>query len=256
MGRLTKDKFGFSAPVAPGASLYTRHPYHYRDVRRLSVIYETDRDPVMDILPENLESLHDPPQVVVTVTEIGLHVPLGAYAECYVAIRVRFEDQPLRYVAYMWTNSDAAMAAGREIYGAPKKLAGITLDSSPPNTELMVGTVERPTGHRILTASALLTEYLDPKDIQGEPAVLLKVIPDACGGGPSVAELLRVDSSYEVVVDSDGRGVSYTGIGSICYEGRWSTDPVHLLPPRHILGAGYVKMNIFENQITRLHVYE
>ena len=34
MGRLTKDKFGFSMPVSGNASLYTRHPYYYRAIAK------------------------------------------------------------------------------------------------------------------------------------------------------------------------------------------------------------------------------
>jgi len=256
MGRLTKDKFGFSVPVSKNASLYTGHPYYYRDVKRLSVIYETDLDPVLDILPEFVEPLTDPPQVVVTVTDIGLHVPLGAYSESYVAIRAKFKKEPVRYVAFMWVNSDAAMAAGREIYGAPKKLGKVTLSNSLPASELMQGVVERPIGTRIFTAGVLLTGVADPGELKGEPAALLKVIPDACGAKePAIAELLRIDSSYQISSGPDGQMELYKGIGSISFGSALQNDPAYELVPRKILSAFFVKMNIREEKVTLLHRY-
>lgn len=256
MGRLTKSNFGFSMPVSKNASLYTGQPYYYRDVKRLSIIYETDVDPILDILPEFVEPSTDPPQVVVTITDIGLHIPLGPYVESYVAIRAKFREEPLRYVAYMWATSDAAMAAGREIYGAPKKLGKVRLSNSPPCSELLQGTVERPEGNRIFTVTALLTGIADPKELKGEPAALLKVIPDACGAkDPAIAELLRIDSSYQISCGPDGQMELYGGIGSISFGLFLQTDPVHELVPRKIVSTHFLKMNIREEKITRLHRY-
>lgn len=253
---MTKDKFGFSVPVSKNASLYTRHPYYYRDVKRLTVIYETDLDPVLDILPEFVEPSTDPPQVVVTVTEIGLHIPLGPYTESYVAIRAQFKGEPLRYVAFMWVNSDVSMAAGREIYGAPKKLGVVRLFNSLPASELMQGIVERPVGNRIITAGVLLTGVADPSELIREPVALLKVIPDSCGRKePAIAELLRVDSSYQISIGPDGQLELYKGIGSILYNVPTQNDPVYELVPRKILSGFFVKMNIREEKITLLHRY-
>jgi acetoacetate decarboxylase len=256
MGRLTKDKFGFSMPVSENASLYTRHPFYYRNVRRLAIVYETELNPVLDILPEFIEPSTDPPQVVVSVTDVGFHVPLGPYAESYVAVRCKFKNEPIRYIAFMWVNSDAAMAAGREIYGAPKKMGKVTLGIVPPSTELMQGIVERPEGNNILTISAHLTGIAEPGEMKGEPAALLRVIPDSCGAKePAIAELLRIDSTYEIETAADGHKELYKGIGSISFGSRLQTDPVHELESRKILSTFFMKMNIREEKVTRLHRY-
>jgi acetoacetate decarboxylase len=256
MGRLTKDKFGFSMPVSKNSSLYTHHPFYYRDVKRLAIIYETDLDPVLDILPEFIEPLSDPPQVVVTVTDIGFHVPLGPYTEAYVSVRSQFRGEAIRYIAFMWVNSDAAMAAGREIYGAPKKMGKVILRNASTSTELIQGSVERPEGNRILTINAHLTGTAMPEELNGEPPVLLKVIPDACGAKePAIAELLKVDSSYSIITSSDGHMDLYKGIGSISFDSHLQTDPVHELIPRKVLSTFFMKMNIREEKVTILHKY-
>lgn len=255
-GRLTKDKFGFSMPISKNAPLYTRHPWHYRDVRRLTVVYETRMDPVLDMLPDNFEPATDPPQVVATVTDVGLHIPLGPYAESYVAVRALFKGKPVRFLVLMWVNSDAAMAAGREMYGAPKKLGEVSLSNSRYYTEIMQGIIERPQGTRLMTVSALLTAQADISEMGGEPAVLLKVIPDPCNEEvPAIAELYRIDSSYEISKASDGHLELYKGIGSVSFDARLETDPVYKLEPLEVLSTFYVKMHIREEKVTRLHKY-
>lgn len=256
LGRLTKDKFGFSMPIPKNSSLYTRHPYFYRDVKRLAIIYETYLDPVLDILPEHVDPYTNPPQVASAVTEVGFHVPLGPYSEAYVAVRARFKHDPVRYVAYMWVTSDAAMAVGREIYGAPKKLAKVALSNNSPCSEMVQGIVERPDHNRILTASAVLTGQADLDSLVAEPPVLLKVIPDACGAkNPAIAELLRIDSRYEIYRGPDGHLELYEGIGSVTFGSFLQNDPVHELTPLKILSTYFMKMNIREEKVTLLHRY-
>ena len=132
----------------------------------------------------------------------------------------------------------------------------VRLQWSPQNTEVLQGIIERPAGTRILTASAVLTRHGDLGELQGEPAALLKVIPDACGSkNPAIAELLRIDSQYEIHKDTDGHTQLYMGIGSISYDTPIENDPVHYLVPRKILSTAFFRMNIREDKITRLHTY-
>jgi acetoacetate decarboxylase len=248
--------FGFSMPISKNASLYTKHPFYYRDVSRLVITYETDLDPVLNILPELIEPLTNPAQVVVSITDVKFQIPLGPYVESYVAIRAKFKEEPIRYIAYMWVSSDAAMAAGREIYGAPKKLGNVTLFSTPPNTELYRGIVERPAGNRLFVVSALLTGIADVQELKTEAPALLKVIPDALNENtPAIAELLKIESKYEFHSTPDGHTELYKGIGSIDFCTKIQTEPVYELIHRNILSTYFMKVNIFEDKITLLHWY-
>jgi acetoacetate decarboxylase len=256
MGKLAKNMFGFSMPISKNASLYTRHPFHYKDVSRLVITYESELEPVLDVLPELIEPLTDPPQVVVTVSDVGFHIPLGPYVESYIAIRAKFKEESIRYILYMWVTSDAAMAAGREIYGAPKKLANVSLFNREPNTEIYQGIVERPIGNKLFALSALLTAKADPNEIESEPPALLKVIPDALNEKePAIADLLKVESSYEFISDSGGEPEFYKGIGSVDFCSNNQTEPVYELKPKKIISTYYMKVNIFENNIALLHRY-
>ncbi len=256
MGRMTKDHFGFSLPASRNSSLYTEHPYDYENVHRLQITYETDIAPVLDLLPEHIEPLTDPPQVVLTVTRVGFHAALGPYTESGVAVRARFKNESIRYVAFMWVNSDAAMAAGREIYGAPSKMGKVVLKWSRQNTEVLQGIVERPLGTRILTASVVLTRKGDLNEVLEEPTVMLKMIPDACGKKePALAELLQIDSQDEMHKDQDGNLELYAGIGSVSYDTPVEHDPVHYLVPRKIISSIFQRMNIREEKATRLYKY-
>ncbi|WP_271591200.1 acetoacetate decarboxylase family protein [Bradyrhizobium sp. CCBAU 65884] len=54
---------------------------------------------------------------------------VGPYLECYSGIQVRDPGGETGfYIPYIYvTTNDAALASGREVLGAPKKLAHITL---------------------------------------------------------------------------------------------------------------------------------
>jgi hypothetical protein len=120
----------------------------------------------------------------------------------------------------------------------------------------MEGIVERPEGNKIFTASALLTGAADLSEMKGEPAALLKVIPDSCGArDPAIAELLRIDSSYQIASGPDGHLEFYKGIGSISFGSTLQTDPVHELTVRKIVSTYFMKINIREEKVTLLHRY-
>ena len=52
------------------------------------------------------------------------------------------------YIPYIYVTNDAAMAAGRELLGAPRKMADISLESE---CDLIQGTLERTSGKRLIT---------------------------------------------------------------------------------------------------------
>lgn len=243
-------------PAMRNASLYTPYPFYYRDVKRLVISYETDLDPVLDILPDVLDPISDPPQVFFTINDIGFNLPLGPYREAFIGIKCKFQEMAVRYYAYMWVTSDAAMAAGREIYGAPKKLAEVSLSSDPHNTELIQGAVERPAGVRLITASAMLDRFPKQIELKSEPAVLLKIIPDACNPKePAISELLRVDMNFRLSLTEDNQPEFYPGVGSLDFNSDAIDDSIFELIPRKILSASFMKMEFSEEKVTLLHKY-
>ena len=145
-GRLTKDRFGASMPV--DAPYYQAPPFYYRDAQSFAVIYETDAEAVADMLPEGAEV--DVPALVVTTVVFYPHSTFGPCNEAILGVPCRFQGTPYLYVPHIVVDTVSPLAGGREIWGYPKKLAAISLED---DAELVRGTVERPRGLRILTAT-------------------------------------------------------------------------------------------------------
>jgi acetoacetate decarboxylase len=124
----------------------------------------------------------------------------------------------------LFVESDGAVAAGREIYGQPKKSGGIEI---PSDGDLLVGRLAR-NGIDVLTAT---TPYKQTPgtadDLERHAAfqtnVNLKVIPATDGSGVDVREL-TARTLADVVVHQVWRGPSTLELRPN------AQAPVHLLP--------------------------
>ena len=226
MGRLTKANAGFSMPV--DAPLYCRPPIYYKDVEAISFTYETDEDAVLDMLPEGLEI--DSPA---TATLIFIRYPfstLGPYEEAILGIYCLWQGNPRFYIAHIVVNTDQPLAAGREIWGYPKKLAHITLEKEG---DLIIGTMERPRGNRICTGVVRPETPLEMVQAEGGAGLSLRVIPSPeVGAEPSLMELIEVPSNATTKE-------AWQGPGFAEYNSASTLDPWHRLSVEKMLMAVY-----------------
>ena len=225
MGRFTKDKFGFDMPG--DAPLYNKPPIYYKNAEVFGVTYETDEDAVLDLLPEGLE-ISSP----ATATLLFFTYPfstLGPYEETILALPCLWQGEPRSYVAHIVVNTVAPLAAGREIWGYPKKLADITFER---DEDVIIGTMERPAGNRIVTAGIMIQEPMEEEQT-GRGGVSLRIIPSPeKGAEPSVAELIEVPPKSTTLE-------MWTGKGWVQYESTSMIDPWHKIPVKNVLGAFY-----------------
>ena len=228
-GRLTADKFGYNTPV--DAPLYAKPPIDYRDVHAISVTYETDLDAALDLLPEGL--VIDPPALA---TLLFINYPfstLGPYDETILALSCVFEGTPRSYIAHIVVNSEMPMAAGREIWGFPKKLADITIETGAA-TDLLSARMQRPTGHTICSAGI---RPETPLQVSAEPqeghSLSLRLIPSPVEGAkPSLAELVETHSVTTMKQ-------SWSGPGWVEFHSHSQVDPWHKLKVKEVVAANY-----------------
>ena len=226
-GTLTPEQFGYSMPV--DAPLYPRPPLHYQDAQFVVLTYETDADAAAAALPADL-TLPLPALATVTMA----HYPsssVGSYTEAIQQIQCEWEGKRRSFMSKILLDSDAAIAAGREIYGFPKKHAFVELTREG---DKLRGTLERPQGHRLLSVTMTLQQRLEPPAEPGEGAVLaLRVIPNVEESGPpSVMEL--VEAPLKTTVKETWAGAGSLEFGQPSEVDRWSA-----LPVRKLLGASY-----------------
>ena len=129
------------------------------DAEMLVVTWETRPEIIRGLLPRPLEPGKRP-----LVTAFVAHYPRTnfdvSYLESALFISAEFEGTPGNYCLSMPVTNDIAMAAGREMYGYPKKMAQISLEK---NGNKITGWTER-RGIRFMEIRADLNGKFNTED--------------------------------------------------------------------------------------------
>jgi acetoacetate decarboxylase len=224
-GSLKPGQLGFSMPAY--APLFPKPPYFYKNASLMIFKYVTS-DSAARMVPDSVE-LADPPTAGLVFASYPAS-NLGPYDEVVLYLDVTFNGRPLQFAAFLYVTTDAAMAAGREMGGYPKKIARIEFLPGPTLT----GVLERPAGLRICTGTMRPeVRQLPGPDLQQPassppPLVLnyltLRLIPSPqLNQPPSLAELLE---THWTLAPSE----VWTGPGSCQLTGASEIDPLHWAP--------------------------
>jgi acetoacetate decarboxylase len=176
----------FAMPLTQPA--YPPGPYRFCDREYLIITYRTDREKLARLVPEPLEVTSN--LVKFEFIRMPDSTGFGDYTEAGQVIPVRFGERTGNYTLNMFLNDHAPIAAGRELWGFPKKFAGPTLRVE---TDTLVGTLDYgpirvATGtmgfkHKRANAAGALKELAAPN-------FLLKLIPHV-DGSPRICELVE-----------------------------------------------------------------
>jgi acetoacetate decarboxylase len=239
---------GYSMPL--GASLYGPPPYEFRDAEQVSVCFTADAKGLAVLLPPGLEVADNPAQCEIRVCNYRWST-FGPFHESYTLIRVRDSDGALYwYLPLIFTDSEAPLAAGREIWGYPKKLATMTWDwgrsnDRVPSNELLHFKVERPRGTTLFSVTFMPQRQADPAERHGLPVVSHRYIPPSQNGRPPAAdELIMVAHPKTLQRDANGAVKLWAGQGSISFNTRSEVDPWYLFEPITVTG-GYWQVSDF-----------
>ncbi len=217
-----------SMPLA-GPS-YPKGPYRFVNREYMIISYETDPDIVRAQLPEPLEPIEQP-----VVHYEWIRMPdssgFGSYTETGLVIPCRFDGEEMNFVSQMYLDDDPPIAAGREIWGFPKKYAHPKLDVVKDTLTgtleyagqlVAVGTMgykhESMAGNGVRTTATL-----------SKTQVNLKLIPGV-DGKPAIAQLVAYNLT-EITVKG-----SWIGPGRLHLIPHVNA-PVADLPVRKVIGA-------------------
>lgn len=233
--------FGASFPPdTPG----TDYEIEYEDCEAVTAVFATSPD-VGDLLPEGIEPMSDPP----TAGVILAHYPfstVGAYHEFITVIQVTDARGDMAYyVPYIYVTNDAALAAGRELAGAPKKLAAIDLDHEGDQVR---GTLERPEGRELVAVSAKpeeragggLFETLFPEKT---PLLSIRHLPPI-EGGDGLTQLVRWYAAIDFHEDGGGDRKAWLGPTEVAYGDHSVVDPIDRVPVVEMLTGGYMRFDM------------
>ena len=231
---------GHNLPVS--GPLYPDPPYYYRGAKIVLGVYEADSERVARHLPPGVTPLEDPVVCIAWVCNYPF-TTFGTYNEAILLVRTSLDGEGYAYCPFIYVDAEAPMAAGREIWGWPKKFANLGFDgggASMGYREQFMYTVERPAGKRILTVNMSPERPADPEELGGLPMLTLRKIPASeAGKPPSVCELVRTDTKMIVHRSADGSPDLWAGRASVTMDSPSEMDPLHDFAPTRMLGGFY-----------------
>lgn len=179
-------KTAFSMPLTSPA--YPKGPYRFINREFLTIAYETDMDTLRHVVPEPLEVTD--PIVKFEFIRMPDSTGFGDYTESGQVIPVTFKGKKGVYVHSMYLNDEAPIAAGREIWGFPKKLADPSLKVAQ---ETLVGQLHYEKCQIALATMGYKYSELDKEETLKAllvPNYILKIIPHV-DGSPRICELVE-----------------------------------------------------------------
>ena len=218
----------FAMPLSSPA--YPIGPYRFRNREYLIITYRTDPKKLRELVPEPLQV--DEPLVKFEFIRMPDSTGFGDYTESGQVIPVSFRGRKGSYSHCMFLNDHPPIAAGRELWGFPKKLANPTLRTE---VDTLVGTLDYGPV-RIATATmGYKHRAADLGSVMAslrEPNFLLKIIPHV-DGTPRICELVEY---YLEDVDLKG---AWTGPASLSL---WphALAPLTELPVLEVVSATHI----------------
>jgi acetoacetate decarboxylase len=210
-----------------GAPLVPRLPIRMRRTEILTVVYRTDRDAADALVPEPLVLAGD--LVTVHVYSMSDADWFGVYCESAVQLAVTMPDGARAvYSPFLVLESAGAVAAGRELYGQPKKDGQVSLEA---RGDLLVGTVAR-NGIDVLTATTCFKQRpVDPGALEAlVPGSGTNVNLRVLGGDGDEVRRELVARDFEDVVVHE----AWTAPATIELRAN-AQVPVYLLPVREVV---------------------
>jgi len=196
------QKVEYSMPRQCG--LYPPPPIEYKNARALALVFQCVPNMKKYYLPSELVSIESSLDTLIILEYPNTSI--GPYNEAILLLSCTYQYKPGVYVYSIYVDDDVALAAGREIWGIPKKMAEINLSKIKKNK--INGTVTRK-GKVIFNISAEIMDTepgLNPKDMfESLPFYNLKLIPDVADNTkPALRQLTETSIKIEKVHTQNG----------------------------------------------------
>lgn len=218
----------FSMPYT--SSAFPPGPYRFTDREYLIITYRTDPDLLRKVIPAPLQMTE--PVVKFEFINMPDSTGFGHYCESGQVIPVTLDGVAGGYVHSMYLNDHPPIAAGRELWGFPKKLGDPelrvhkdTLVGSLDYSDIRVATGTMGFKHTTLDIDKV-------KASMATPSFLLKIIPHV-DGTPRICELVQYS-----LTDINIKG-AWGGPGALDLFPH-ALAPVSALPVREVLSAVHI----------------
>lgn len=181
--KVAKLPYGYSLPQL--SPLFMQPPFHYRDAWSMVVTFRSDPRAIAPWLPKPL--LGDPQGKMFVTTSQFFASGFGHYNEVLVGAYARFRGRPVNHCLYLVLDNDIAIAAGREIWGFPKKYGRVALAE---RDGVVSGEVDRG-GLPLIRTAMEIGPQVSANEVGGSAEYTnLKLVPSIrAGAAPEVMQL-------------------------------------------------------------------
>ncbi len=218
----------FAMPLTSPA--YPPGPYRFVDREFLIITYRTDPEKLRALVPEPLEL--ESPLVKFEFIRMPDSTGFGDYTEAGQVIPVSFRGRRGAYTHCMFLNDHPPIAAGRELWGFPKKLAQPSLR---PEIDALVGTLDYGPVRVATGTMGYKHRQADVDAVRAAlaaPNFLLKIIPHV-DGTPRICELVEY-----YLQDIEIKG-AWTGPGALSLQPH-ALAPLAELPVLEVVSTTHI----------------
>jgi acetoacetate decarboxylase len=212
---------------------YPKGPYRFINREYLIITYQSDKDAIREIVPEPLV-----PNPEGHVAFEWINMPdssgFGCYTESGCVIPCTYQGEACNYIVGMYLDDEAPIAAGREIWGFPKKYANPKLEIVE---DTLTGTLHY-AGQMVAMGTMGYKHVNRSSEVEKTAAsmaktqVNLKLIP-GIDGTPQIAELVAYNLT-EITVKGCWSGPARLHLVPHV------NAPVADLPVRDIVGGTHI----------------
>lgn len=214
------------------APLYPAPPCRYTASEFQLLSMTADPQAVARLVPAPLRPNTDG-QLVLMVNRLTADA-FGSYREVALLVPSSFEGVEGSFTAFMYLDADSPLAAGREVWGFPKKLATLDIEG-----DASIQTVVRRGDAAIIESSVELSAELGPEDLAFNPTFFnLKLVPSVVAGAPPDVMQLTSTTLTDIEIERARGGTASVTLRSA--EG----DPLGPLSPRQVGGAAAIQMSV------------
>jgi len=208
-------------------------PYPMLYAELLLVEFETHGDELLRITPPPFTKANHN-RVTVFVGDCSQLSHSLFYHEAAFVQPIEYSERQASTIPYIWTSTDTAMLAGRELYGMPKMLCDH--ESLHLAANQVVGRLHR-NGTLMLELAISIDAEADPQELPFKPPfAFLRHVPSPDPEWPALQHLIWVEpQNFQAEFCWRGRGEIhiYNALGSAF--GR--------LQPERVTGAWYAKLS-------------
>ncbi|PFG12298.1 acetoacetate decarboxylase family protein [Bacillus sp. es.036] len=212
-------------------------PYQCRDNRTVTAFARVEEDIIQKYLePTPFEYVDN--IIAITISDFG-NCDKGSFLDCAIVVPARYKDVVGGHYLFEYENEDFAIAAGRELWGYPKKYAELFLEER--EDKVIAKAIKK--GKEILTLEFdRKSEEIELPGVEFTPHLNLQTVPHPEGKGVIYQNVIARDTSPDFKTKFEQSGAIKVELGGD------PTTPLEDFSAIEVIGGTYIKGDYYATE--------